>query len=401
MGKWNWFKKRQKSPEIVAAVPPQEEEQGTASVVEEITLEQETLDLKDPTERKSFIAQNCDQIVEATRQMEEFQTEYEAVTAYLSDIQVIEQIPKEQRAELNDAARHILTLTRERNQYLNGKMKITKSQYDLLEAHEDDIPKEVQKISQKESYMMALKGDLGTLEGEKHSLAHEHKEQVERQNFLRLLSIVVGVMTGIVFAALFWVEREFDYDGKLPFILTILLVLVCAAYIAHEARKNRTEVMMNQRKMARAIGLQNTVKIKLVNNKLSLDYSYAKFGIASAAQLTYFWEEYVKQKELNNKYKNNTELLNYYSEKLVKQLRGFYIHDAEVWIHQSVALLDAKEMVEIRHRLNVRRQKLRERMDYNMQTKAGAIERIGEAIKKNPEAKEEIIITLKKYDINL
>ena len=93
--------------------------------------------------------------------------------------------------------------------------------------------------------------------------------------------------------------------------------------------------------------------------------------------------------------------MNYHSEKLIRLLRGFYIRDAEVWIHQTIALLEPKEMVEIRHRLNVRRQKLRERMEYNMQVKGNSIENVREVLKKNPEAKEEVIETLKKYQINL
>lgn len=406
MGKINWFKKRHKQPEMAAAVPRQEEtpvqeKTRIEPVVAETALEQRKMDLKNSVDRQSYITQNCDQIMEATRQMEEFQKEYEAVTAYLSDIQVIDQIPEPSRKEVNEVARQILTLTRERNQYLNGKMKITKSQYDMMEMHEDEIPKEVQKISQKEKYLAALKGDLGTLEGEKHNLVYEQQEIKERHKFIQLISIVVASMTLIVFGVLFWAADRFYYDAKVPFIMTVLLALVCTAYIANEARKNKVEATLNQRKMARAIGLQNTVKIKFVNNKLSLDYSYAKFNINSSMQLAYYWEEYVKQKEINNKYKDNTELLNYYSEKLIRMLKGYYVHDPEVWLHQSIALLEAKEMVEIRHRLNVRRQKLRERMDYNMETKSSAISRINEVLKKYPEAKEEIISTLKKYHINL
>jgi hypothetical protein len=52
----------------------------------------------------------------------------------------------------------------------------------------------------------------------------------------------------------------------------------------------------------------------------------------------------------------------------VGELKKYAIFDAEVWTYQPEALLDSKEMVEVRHRLNVRRQKLRDQMDYNNKT---------------------------------
>ena len=46
-------------------------------------------------------------------------------------------------------------------------------------------------------------------------------------------------------------------------------------------------------------------------------------------------------------------------------LKCYQVKDPAIWLHQTAALLDAKEMVEIRHNLIIRRQSLRRRMDYN------------------------------------
>ena len=45
------------------------------------------------------------------------------------------------------------------------------------------------------------------------------------------------------------------------------------------------------------------------------------------------------------------------------------MNDTEVWLVQTYAILDDREMVEIRHDLNQRRQKLREQIKYNTDTK--------------------------------
>ncbi|MDO5294332.1 MAG: hypothetical protein Q4F05_16470 [bacterium] len=396
MGKLNWFK-RKRNVESPQGKAIQEE----VPVQVQTELEEEKVNAKNAGERKAYVAQHCEQIVEATKQMDEFRKEYEAVTAYLSDIQVIDRIPESSRNEIDDTARNILTLTREREKFQNGQTKISQKQYKLMEAYEEEIPNEVRKINKKEAYQAALKKDLATLEGEKHSLSYEQKEISDKQGFLKLTSMVVCVLTAAVFLVLFVLSYNNTLEAKTPFILTVLFALVCAAYIANEARKNNVDMSLNQRKMTKAIGLMNRVKIRYVNNQLSLDYSYSKFNVNSSMQLTFFWEEYVKQKEINNKYKDNTENLNYYSEKLVKQLKDYRLHDPEVWIHQCLALLDTKEMVEIRHRLNIRRQKLRDRIDYNTKTKDESVIKIKDILKENPEAKEEIIVTMKKYHINL
>ena len=57
--------------------------------------------------------------------------------------------------------------------------------------------------------------------------------------------------------------------------------------------------------------------------------------------------------------------MDYYNTKLVRLLKRYRLYDANVWVNQSSALVDKKEMVEVKHNLIVRRQKLRSRIEYN------------------------------------
>lgn len=52
-----------------------------------------------------------------------------------------------------------------------------------------------------------------------------------------------------------------------------------------------------------------------------------------------------------------------------QQLDRHEVSDTEVWLVQTYAILDDREMVEIRHDLNQRRQKLREQIRYNTEVK--------------------------------
>ncbi len=73
--------------------------------------------------------------------------------------------------------------------------------------------------------------------------------------------------------------------------------------------------------------------------------------------------------------------------------------DSEIWIYQPTAILDSREMVEVRHRLNVRRQKLRERMQAIKEQQQEATKAIISMVKANPESEAEAISILKKYNI--
>ena len=59
--------------------------------------------------------------------------------------------------------------------------------------------------------------------------------------------------------------------------------------------------------------------------------------------------------------------MNYYYDKLVNLLKKCDLYDSRVWIEQPQALTDQKEMVEIKHNLLVRRQKLRTKIASNLE----------------------------------
>jgi hypothetical protein len=111
------------------------------------------------------------------------------------------------------------------------------------------------------------------------------------------------------------------------------------------------------------------------------------------------WEEYVRVKDESRRYQSNTQLLEFYNNELSNTLRKFSITDSDIWIYQPSALLDNKEMVEVRHRLNVRRQKLRERIDTNTKQREDAYAAIASIRQSYPESTEEVSRIMKKYKL--
>lgn len=351
------------------------------------------------TDRRSYIKENCDIISESRRQIEEAKLEYQAVTSYLTDMQKIDMIPKEQREELEDAAKNIISLSKERDKIRNRKYDITDIQYRLFERYEMQIPKELTSIKEAENYQESIEEDLKRLEQEKKIFLAEEEEIINKQSFLRGIAITTCVVIGILFVVFAALSNSTDSDMTLPFLLTVLMGMATALYIFMEARKNAHDIKLVQIKLNKVITLTNKVAIKSVNNRNFLEYTYSKYMVDNYEQFKIRWEQYINLKEENKKYQSNSQLLEFYNERLLKELERFGIADTEVWIYQPSAILDNREMVEVRHRLNVRRQKLRENIDTYQKKSEEAAKAIRSLIKANPESRDEVIRILKQYNI--
>ena len=68
-------------------------------------------------EPQDDVAFKCDQIVDATYQMEDLRVEYEMVTSYFEDIQRIEELPQNARQEIINTAKKIAFLENETSEF--------------------------------------------------------------------------------------------------------------------------------------------------------------------------------------------------------------------------------------------------------------------------------------------
>lgn len=375
----------------------------TDSVDTEKIHEQIQEDIRSNTyvDKRGFIKENCEIIAESSRQIDEAKIEYQAVTSYLNDMQKIDLIPKEQRESLEEAARNIINLNNERKRYQNRKHNITDIQYRLFERDEMQIPKELTSIREAESYQTSIDEDIRHLEHEKQSLLEQEDDIKGKQSFLRGIAIATCAIIIVLFIIFALLSGKSGSNMTLPFLLTVLMGMASTLYIFMEARKNAHDIKMVQIMLNKVIVLSNKVTIKSVNNRNYLDYIYSKYMVDNYEQFKSRWEEYVKLKDENKRYQNNTELLEFYNEILIRELKRFHIADADIWIYQPSAIIDRKEMVEVRHRLNVRRQKLRERMEANQKQKDEAIKAITSFIIAHPQRKKEVFRILNEHHISL
>lgn len=349
-------------------------------------------------DQKRYVTECCQAIQEVDHQIAGIRREYQTVTDALKDIQKIDHIAGEERKSLLNAARNIFKLTKERNQYKNRNLSIPDVVIRRFEPYENELVDEIRRMYDAEAFQKALDGDLDKLHQEKRKLRKEKQEIVEKQNSLKNMAKVLTVLILSLFILFIVIYYALDIDMTFPYLGTILLAAISSTVIFIESNRNRRDMTLANRKMDKAIGLLNRVKIKCVNNLNLLDYNRQKYGVVNALQFEQFWNEYMKAKEYERKFRENTEQLNYYCESLVDILHEHKILDPEVWTSQVLALVDKREMVEIRHKLNTRRQLLRERVEYNEGVKKGFVESIDELLRENPENKEELIKIVKSFN---
>lgn len=348
----------------------------------------------------NFIKNNGKLYEENEKQIREARSEYQTIASYLADIQKIEMIPSEYREDLDNAARNIVRLNRERLERQNRDVNITDIQYQLFESYELQIPKDLVLLKEEEDYKKDIERDIEHLENEREKLNTDEEEIISKQAYLKGLGIAIFTVTIVLFALFAIILYKLDVDLTLPFLLTILIGMISTLYIFMESRKNTHDIKLVSAKINRQIQLMNRVKIKAFNNHNYLQYIYNKYMVVDYNHLKELWEEYITLKEESLKYKDNTEQLDYYCDILVNELDRFGINDKEIWIYQAIALIDSREMVEVRHRLNERRRSLREQIEVYQEQQEEAIDIITKIVEANPDKKEEASKLLKSYNIS-
>lgn len=316
-------------------------------------------------ERERFVKSCCDLINEAKHQKLEAKQEYEVVTSYLADIQKIDLLPERAKKSIDDMARKVLSLNAERQKMQKVPPKITIAQRFALEPYEDTILEEIHKMEEQENYLQRINSDIRYLESEKASLDFELQDVIERDEKGKKLFKIAGVFIVLFLVFLFALQELTEKNVQIPFIFTIAFGIIVIVYFYFSNRRNQYDLKIAEKKINRAIMLLNKIKIKYVNCTNLLDYLYEKFHVHDAKELHYHWQEYMRIVEEERRFQKTNESIDFYTGEIVQELKKNGVADAEVWSYQIEALVDSKEMVEVRHRLNVRRQKLRQRIDYN------------------------------------
>ncbi|MGN0307895.1 MAG: hypothetical protein ACI4DN_06745 [Lachnospiraceae bacterium] len=364
---------------------------------ETLMKDRDLLKMSDEAERRKFIRSCIEQMSTSAAGLDCLSEEYNMVTAYLKDMEEIEALPESEMEIVRENAKKIVTYEGARKEYQEKKNRLTERQFRLMENIEDEMPKPYQNMKEAEEYRELVTADMSKLEGEKH--AYRYRKQELIRDIANTKGMVIICLMAI-FACLIMLavlQFGFEMNTQIGYILTIgggatALTILYVKYLDYSTQLVKTEKGINK-----IILLKNTVNIRYVNNTNLLDYYYMKYKVNSAKELSTLWEKYQKEKEDRIKDRQNRGELDRHRKELIKVLHRYQLHDPEVWMHQPEALLEKKEMVEIRHGLIERRQKLRVQMEYNKRLATEAQQEIRRTMEAYPQYKEEIMDMVNQY----
>lgn len=365
----------------------------------EIVYDRDDLQINDKEQRQEYVKGCLEQIAEASKELENLQFEYNMVTSYLKDMEEIEALPEEEKAELTACAHKIEELEQQQSGYKSRPNRMSDVKYHQLERMEEEIQEGYEKLSGAEEYQVLIKRDLKKLDGEKQAYLFRRNELRRVIEDTRSMTIVCTVAVIICILLLMALQFGFQMNTKLGYLSAAAIGAIAITAIFVKYNDSIKELERVENGIGRIIRLQNTVKIRYVNNTHLLDYLYMKYNVSSADELGKSWQQYQEEKAERRSYQQAERELDLCQKELLHILRRYQVKDPMIWLHQTAALLDKKEMVEIRHNLIIRRQSLRKRMDYNKEVIAGKAQaEIKDLVETYPQYAKEILNIVGQYE---
>lgn len=365
---------------------------------EEIVYDHTEIDFTDEEQRSRYITNCLEQMAEASKEINYLNGEYGLVTTYLTDMEEIEALPDEPRMELNQVANRLVALEKERKQYFGKKNRMKDSEYFQMRKQENEVQEGIEKLQEAEKYSKLVKSDLQRLDRERNAYEFRKDELYNMQTNLRGMAVIF--ISALVACLLMLAVLQFGFgmNTYVGYLITMLAAAVSITVVCVKYMDADRETGVVERSISKLIQLQNKVKIRYVNNTNLLDYLYIKYNTKNAAELEKRWKKYQEEKEERKQFAEAEAKTEYYQNELVRQLSKFRVSNPERWINQVDALLDQREMVEIRHGLIVRRQALRQQLDYNNEVAQTARNEVMSVVREYPQYGMEIMGMVDKYD---
>lgn len=354
--------------------------------------------LGDDSVRKRFVDSCIAQMKDSSDEIDVLNREYDTVTSLLNDMDEIERLPKDIFEPIKDCANRIVRLEKESRALTTIEDHMSESDYQLMERFEPDMPAAYDKIKSAEDYQKKVKSDMNKLEGEKQALFFRRRENVTMRENLKGLFFISLIGTVTVFVLLLLLKIFFDMEILIAFLVTAVVVAFIFVLLFIKITDAGKEFSRLEKTIGKIIEMHNTVKIRYVNNTNLLDYLYMKYEVDSSGELKNLWERYLEEKAERERLRQTMNDIGFSREELYDRLKNLHITDPSVWKMQPEALINHKEMVEIRHGLITRRQVLRKQIEINSDYAKEAEDDLKELVRKYPQYSVEVMKRLEEFE---
>lgn len=364
----------------------------------EASLKRDDIDIHDKKQRQRYVKACLEQMAEASKELETLGGEYNLVTSYLTDMEEIEALAPEIKTQISNMAKQLVEITDNHKRKRERKNIMPEEKYQQMERIAEYMPAGYDKLKKAEEYQILVKRDLNRLEGEKQAYYYRKNElQNGQKNMKGMTAICVGSMVFLMML-LAILGVTFELDVTLGYLIAVLIAAGALTFVYVKYGDSQRELARVGKAINKLVLLQNTVKIRYVNNTNLLEYLYIKYEVDSSGDLKKLWEKYEEEKKQREEELKLQQDMDFNQAALVKLLRKCKVQDPNIWLHQAAALYDNKEMVEIRHGLIIRRQKLRKQMEYNAKVAQDAQDEVKDLVQKFPEYAKKIFDMVSEYE---
>ena len=368
--------------------------------IEEAAISETTIkpvELKDHAAIRNHVVTLCEQMIDISKDMEDVRREYDRVTSYLNDIQIVEGLEGEQKGQLTEVAIQVTKLINVRNDYLNAEKKISDDVFLQMKELEDEVPAIIKRLKENETYLETVKRDLNRLASEKIEWSVVKQEAEDELKEMRKLSqmLLFGFGGTAIIVAGLSIMMKWEL---LPLLIVALMATLAAAYVMIRMQECATDIKQSEINLNHTIALENRVKIRYVNAKNAVDYTCERFHVRDSKELTYNYEQFIEVCKEKERLKQTNEDLDYFNNRLVRILKGLHLYDAKIWVNYANAVVDPKEMVELKHDLFTRRQSLRSRIEYNLNAIEEMQVEVNKYVEKMGDKSEQVRAILQKVE---
>ncbi|MDE7223289.1 MAG: hypothetical protein K2O34_05860 [Acetatifactor sp.] len=356
------------------------------------------VDFEQEEERSRYVTDCLEQIAEASKELEMLQSEYGRVTAYLTDLEELEALPKQEKETLDVTARRLQNLEREYEDFARRKNGMDDAVYYQLKGREKELEDGIAKIREAENYGTLIKQDLQRLDGERHAYDYRKNELFGIIENLR--GMVVIFLTALVVCLVLLAVLQFGLkmQTQIGYFIAVIAAALALTVLAVKYMDTDKELQRVLRDVRKLVKLQNKVKIRYVNNTNLLDYLYMKYDVSSGKKLEKLYQKYLDEKEQRKQFAETEARREYYHNQLLIQLGHYQIRYPEQLCGNVSVILDHKEQVEQRHELIQRRQSLRKQMEYNTTVANEAKQEITDIVRAYPRYAAEITEMVDRYE---
>lgn len=330
----------------------------TESIVEE-------LNLTDDAQAKRYVIDLCEQIISMAKDLGDAKTEYDLMTSYLNDVQIIEDLSDDERAPIVDCATHVAKLDKERSEFLKTERRLSDTQFVQMQDEEDQLPGIIKRLKSNETYLDAIKKDMMLLEGKKLEWGMLRTESVRTQKIMRKSACYLFACFAALMLLLGILSWYFQKDLMLTMTVVAMIAVLAGGYIFIRYQDAVRDIKRADVNRNHAVSLENHVKIKYVNIKNAVDFTCEKYHVRNAYELQFVYEQYQEEAREKAKFRKTSDELDYYSKALIQHLLKHDMYDARTWLNHANAIIDSRELVELKHDLITRRQRLRARIEYS------------------------------------